>query len=67
MGKSVGLIDALVSSGLVSSKSDARRQIQQGGVKVDGEVIKDHEYFVSIKKDGVLLQKGKRHFRKLIP
>jgi len=67
VGKSISLIDALVKSGLVDSNSDARRQIQQGGVKVDGEVITDHARKLEIKKDGVLLQKGKRHFKQLIP
>jgi tyrosyl-tRNA synthetase len=57
------LIDVLVSSKMVTSKSDARRQIEQGGVKVDGEVVKD--ITANVKAPSVI-QKGKRHFVKLI-
>ncbi len=55
-------IEVLVSSGLCSSKSDARRQVRQGAVKLDGRVIGDES---GVAREGVL-QKGKRHFRKLI-
>lgn len=60
------LIDALVESGLVPSKSEARRQVEQGGVKVDDEVVDDVKAMVSVTKTGVVIQKGKRHFAKLI-
>jgi tyrosyl-tRNA synthetase len=35
------VIDALVTSGMVASKSEARRLMQQGGVQVDGEKVTD--------------------------
>jgi tyrosyl-tRNA synthetase len=57
------ITDVLVASTICSSKSDARRQIEQGGVKVDGEVVKDAMMKV---KAGVVVQKGKRHFVKLV-
>ncbi len=57
------LVDALVESGLCSSKSDARRQIEQGGVKVDDQVMKDPNAKVG---KGFVIQKGKRHFVKLV-
>jgi tyrosyl-tRNA synthetase len=60
---SMSLVDALVESELCSSKSDARRQIEQGGVKVDDEVVKD--VAASVAK-GSVIQKGKRHFVKLV-
>ncbi len=61
--KGMTLVDALVASKLVSSKSDARRQIAQGGVKVDGKVVKD----IGAKaKKNSMVQKGKRHFVKLL-
>jgi tyrosyl-tRNA synthetase len=60
---SMKLVDALVESKLVASKSDARRQIEQGGVKVDEEVVKNVEAMV---KAGSVIQKGKRHFVKLV-
>ena len=60
---SLSLVDALVNAKLVTSKTDARRQIEQGGVKVDGEVVKDASKMVSADST---VQKGKRHFVKLI-
>ena len=53
--------DVLVESKMCSSKSDARRQIKQGAVKLDGRVIADGD---ETARAGIL-QKGKRHFRKL--
>ncbi len=57
------VVDALVASAAVTSKSDARRQIEQGGVKVDGNTVTDVEAEVA---PGSILQKGKRHFVKLV-
>ncbi len=53
------VLDVLLDSGLVNSRSDARRLIDQKGVKLDGEVLTAaNEAFP---KPGVL-QVGKRHF-----
>ncbi len=60
--KGMTLVEALVASNLVSSKTDARRQIEQGGVKADGKVVKDVD---AMAKKGSIIQKGKRHFVKL--
>lgn len=57
------LVDALQASGLVASKSEARRQIEQGGVKVDDMVVEDVNAEVG---PGMIIQKGKRHFIKLV-
>lgn len=57
------LMDALVASKLVTSKSDGRRQIEQGGVKIDGEVAHDGGVTVSA---GSVIQKGKRYFVRLV-
>lgn len=63
LGKTeISLADALVESGLCSSKSDARRQIEQGGIKVDDEVIDDIHAMLKLDANPVLIQKGKRHF-----
>ena len=56
-GKS--LLDALVDAGLVKSKSDARRTIDGGGVRINDEKVSD--YFAKVSK-GDIIQKGKRHF-----
>ncbi len=60
----MNIVDLLVESGLTLSKSEARRIIEQGGIKIDGKVIKDQKY--SIETVGMILQRGKRNFVKII-
>lgn len=60
------LVDILVEAGLVESKSEARRQIEQGAVKVNDEVVKDVKRLVQPTGEGVVIQKGKRFFVKVI-
>lgn len=59
------LIDLLVELDFVKSKGEAKRLIQGGGVKIDGERISDVNYMLNIEKS-VVLQSGKRNFVKLI-
>lgn len=54
----------LVETGLSSSKSEARRLIDQGAVKLDNEVIKDWQQKITPRK-GAILKVGKRRFVKL--
>ncbi len=58
----IGIVDLLVQTKLASSKGEARRVIEQGGVQVDGNVIKDPNAEIKLSKGGVLVKKGKRHF-----
>jgi tyrosyl-tRNA synthetase len=60
------IIDLLVDSGLATSKTDARRQLSQGAVRINGEVIKDETSEITINNEGSVLQKGKRNFVKII-
>ncbi len=60
------IIDILVETKLVTSKSEARRAIEQGGVKVGGEVIHSIAHSVSLTNSGVVIQKGKRGFVRVI-
>ena len=60
---SYDIISILVESRLVSSKSEARRVINHGGVKIDGEVIKEINYVVP---SGSVLKKGKIKFLKIL-
>jgi tyrosyl-tRNA synthetase len=57
------LADVLVEVGFADSKSDARRTIVQGGVKVDGKVVDDAALEVG---PGSLIQKGKRFFVRIV-
>lgn len=56
------IVDLLVEVELASSKSEARRLIEQGGIKVDGEIVKDINKEITISEKGILLQRGKRQF-----
>lgn len=60
------LIDLLVEAGLASSKSEARRLVQQGGVRLDEAVMSDQDATVSISEPAVL-RVGKRRFMRLVP
>jgi tyrosyl-tRNA synthetase len=59
-------VDLLVESGLIKSKSQARRMISQGGVRLEDAQIEDVQAVVEIDSPKVL-RVGKRRFLKLIP
>ncbi len=59
-----GIIDLLADMGLASSKSDARRLIEGGGVKIDGEKVESIEAKVNFTEEK-LIQVGKRKFLKV--
>ena len=63
--KKLPLLELLFKAKLVSSKSEARRVILQGGVKIDGIVRKDWAIGIALHK-GMVVQVGKRHFAKLV-
>ncbi len=60
----MGLLGAFVTAGLVKSNSEARRQIQGGGVKINDEVVKDDKMSLTeanLTSDGVIkLSLGKK-------
>lgn len=62
--KKLNIVDLLVKTGLVLSKSEGRRLIRQGGVKINSEVQKDALKIIEIEKDAVI-QVGKRKFIKI--
>lgn len=65
----ITLVDLLVKAELASSKSDARRNIEQGGVAVDGEKIEDTKATVSKDQlfgNGVVVKRGKKKFKKVV-
>ena len=64
--KSMNIIDLLVEFDLTSSESEARRLVKQGGIKVDGDIVKSAEAEIKITKEGVLVQRGKRQFIKVV-
>ncbi len=62
----VPLVDLLVSIGAASSRSEARRLISQGGVRLNGEKITDIHSKIDVDSEKVL-RVGKRKFFKLVP
>ena len=65
----IDIMTLLLKSGLVPSKSEARRAVQQGGVAVDGEKVEDiHAMFKvdDMGGEGMILKKGKKNFRRVI-
>jgi len=59
------LVDVLMNSALAKSKSEARRLIEQRGVKVNGKVLKDWKVEI-IAEEGTVIQVGKRRFIKIV-
>lgn len=63
------IIDLLVKTALVSSKSEGRRLIEQNGIKINNEKINDINKvikFNDLKNDSLIIQKGKNAFLKVI-
>lgn len=54
-------LDLVVSSGILKSRGEARRLIEQGGFEYDGRTIKDAQAMLAI-KNGAVLRVGKKHF-----
>ena len=64
----IDLITMLIKAGLVPTRSEGRRAIEQGGVSIDGEKITDIKHTVakdSLTGDGVVLKRGKKKFNKV--
>jgi tyrosyl-tRNA synthetase len=49
---------------LVSSKSEGRRMIEQGGVKINQQAVKDEMVYIG-KENNLVIQVGKRKFVKI--
>jgi len=58
------ILDLLIYLHLANSKSEAKRLIKQGGVKIDKVVVKDPKIVVEV-KEGMVIQVGKRKFARL--
>jgi tyrosyl-tRNA synthetase len=65
-GEGLGLIDAIVDSGLAKSKGDARRSISQGGIYVNNRRVEDVNYRLTRKdlasESVIVLRSGKRKY-----
>ncbi len=67
-----GIIDVVTlvfKSGLVNSKSEGRRAVEQGGVTVDGEKVVDIKQTFLAERfagEGVVIKRGKKNFRRVV-
>jgi tyrosyl-tRNA synthetase len=65
--KGANIVDVLVESKLAKSKSEARRAISQGSIKVNGKKISESDIDSPlVVSEKVIVQKGKRYFLELI-
>ena len=67
-GDAIDVIALLQKSGLVPSRSEGRRAIEQGGVSVDGEKVTDVKATITKEQlagDGIVLKRGKKNFRRV--
>lgn len=63
------ILTMLLKSGLVPSKSEARRAVEQGGVAVDGEKVTDIKTTFTTENlagEGIVLRRGKKNFRRVV-
>jgi tyrosyl-tRNA synthetase len=67
--KEMNILDLLIKLGLFKSKGEARRVVEQGGVKIiRGDVVENKNDWQEIIKieQGMIIQSGKRYFKKII-
>ncbi|MCI6677246.1 MAG: tyrosine--tRNA ligase [Clostridiales bacterium] len=64
----IDILTILQKSGLVKSRSEGRRAVEQGGVSVEGEKVTDiaASYTADELKDGMVVKKGKKNFCKVV-
>ncbi len=65
----IGILKLLVKAGLASSNGEARRNVEQGGVSVDGEKVSDVKTVIAkadIPEEGIVLKRGKKKFMRIV-
>ena len=64
----INIMDLMVACKLVASKSEARRNVTQGGVSINGEKVTAIDYGITLDelKAGVKIKKGKKIFHKAV-
>ena len=63
--KAYGICELIFEAGLTTSKSEARRLVEQGGIKLDSASVTDPNLQVNLDKEPTLIQVGKRKFLKV--
>ena len=66
---SIDLLSIGQKSGLCAARSEARRNVEQGGVSVDGEIVKDIKSVYTkeqLSGEGIVVKRGKKNFSPLV-
>ena len=66
---SIDILSILQKSGLAASRSEARRNVEQGGVSVDGNAVSDSKAAFTKEQfagEGMLVKRGKKKFMKVV-
>ena len=66
---SIDLLSIVQKSGLCASRSEARRNVEQGGVSVNGEIVKDIKAVYTkeqLSGEGIVVKRGKKNFRRVV-
>lgn len=69
IAQGINVIEILMLSNLFESKSEARRLIQQNGIKINGEKVTDIHMIINseqLDNNTLLIQKGKKTFKKIL-
>ena len=64
----IGVLDMMLKAGLIASKGEGRRLVQQGGVSINNEKITDPNYSLTSDSFGeeIILKKGKKVYNKFV-
>ena len=68
-GNEIDILSILQKSGLAPSRSEARRNVEQGGVSVDGNQVKDIKAVFTkdqLAGEGMVVKRGKKNFKKVV-
>ena len=65
----IGILKLMVKAGLATSNGEARRNVEQGGVTIDGEKVTDVRMTLmkeQISAEGIVVKRGKKKFMKVL-
>ena len=65
----IGILKLMVKAGLATSNGEARRNVEQGGVRIDGEKVTDVRMTLTkeqISAEGIVVKRGKKKFMKVL-
>jgi tyrosyl-tRNA synthetase len=68
-GEGINILDLLVLCGLMPSKSEARRNVQQGGITIQGQKVVDIGRIIrpaDFENNGIMIKKGKNTFLRVV-